>query len=69
MTLVIILISFAQIVCGTPLTQAKNAKPVQPRQMMKCDRKVRRTIVMGCVRFLRKMLSALRTISELGGTG
>ena len=46
MTLVIMLMSFAQIVCGTPLTQAKNDKLRQARQMTKCDRKVRRIVVM-----------------------
>jgi hypothetical protein len=40
--LVIILMSFVQIVCGTPLAQAKNASAAQARQRTKCDRKVKR---------------------------
>src|SRR5579871_4113795 len=46
MTLVIMLISFAQMVCGTPFTQAKNDRLTQARQMTKCDRKVRRVVAM-----------------------
>ena len=41
-TLVIMLMSFTQIICGTPLTQAKDASPTQARHRTKCDRKVRR---------------------------
>jgi hypothetical protein len=41
-TLVIILMSFVQIACGTPLAQAKNASAAQARHRTKRDRKVRR---------------------------
>src|SRR5271165_162689 len=40
MTLVIMLWSFAQMVCGKPLTTAKNAPAAKARQMVKCERNV-----------------------------